>query len=256
MLTHFTSVDVIISERITCFSVNIISFASLCSGGQSQIINKNQPRLGYITYRKDNMIGTGTFKTAIHAQLKVPGIDLGVVVNDSTSIVLKRPYTTARNGQAIKRFNYKDESQKVWTECIVLGWADSLLRFAYSYLDSFLEGHTQDPTDSSILPIPRLRFVKSALAYAEKPLDAVGTSSSSHRAAYLLEELIPDFDFIKYIHNGNAAPLLEPEEEGYDIAVFLCFIQHVQYVITEEQAFLSDFQGRSLYSVIGAITYS
>lgn len=69
-------------------------------------------------------------------------------------------------------------------------------------------------------------------------------TATAHRVAYLLEELIPsDVPFIKYIHNADAVPLQDPDEEGYDTAVFLCFIQHIQFVLTHGQAYISDFQG-------------
>ncbi|KAJ7588447.1 hypothetical protein C8J56DRAFT_1080475 [Mycena floridula] len=32
-------------------------------------------------------------------------------------------------------------------------------------------------------------------------------------------------------------------DEGYDIAAFLCFCQHVQYLKTDGLAYLSDYQG-------------
>ena len=56
--------------------------------------------------------------------------------------------------------------------------------------------------------------------------------------------LIPvDHPFIKYIHNAEAVPFQDKDELGHDIRVFLCFIQHVQFVHTHCQAYISDFQG-------------
>ena len=42
------------------------------------------------------------------------------------------------NSGAVKRFNYTDESRKVLTEAMLLGWADSLLRFAYAFIHDFI----------------------------------------------------------------------------------------------------------------------
>jgi len=67
---------------------------------------------------------------------------------------------------------------------------------------------------------------------------------------YLGKELIPTpsdgEDFVKYIHNGDAAPcdLLDPDVEN--IAQFLAFTQHVQYVKTGKQVYISDYQGISV----------
>ena len=90
----------------------------------------------------------------------------------------------------VKRFNYADESRKVLMEGTLLGWADSLLKFAYAFIHNFIAD--KKPAKSPF-PIPLLRFVKAAIAYSEKLLvSAPGTSSgASHRAAYLLEELLP-----------------------------------------------------------------
>ena len=129
-------------------------------------------------------------------------------------------------------------------EGTLLGWAESLLDFAYAFIHDFI-AHKK-PAEPPF-SIPHLRFVKAAIAYPEKPLGASSTSSdsdTSHRAAYLLEELISvDHPFIKYIHNAESVPLQDIGELGHDIGVFLCFIQHIQFVHTHGQAYISDFQG-------------
>ena len=130
-----------------------------------------------------------------------------------------------------------------------MGWADSLLKFAYAFIHNFVAD--KKPAEPPF-PIPQLRFVNAAIAYAEKALvgaPGTGTSSgSSHRAAYLLEELLPvDRPFIKYIHNAEAVPLQDINEQGHDIALFLCFIQHVQFIHTHGQAYISDFQGNFFF---------
>lgn len=84
------------------------------------------------------------------------------------------------------------------------------------------------------------------MAYSEKPLDNATKlpSSISHRATYLLEELLPvnqPFRVIKYIHNADAVPLQERDEPGYEFGVFLCFIQHVKFTVCiHGQAYISD----------------
>ncbi|TEB26507.1 kinase-like protein [Coprinellus micaceus] len=68
--------------------------------------------------------------------------------------------------------------------------------------------------------------------------------SPSFKFTYMLEEAIPG-EFVKYIHNGDPRPILEPEEapKEYELAQFLCFTQHLQYYIWEGVVFLSDYQG-------------
>jgi hypothetical protein len=227
--------------------------------GSTTIINHDQEYPGYLSYSKNNLIGKGTFKTAHLASLtwasQPPNSGIGAKNSQSIAVALKRPYDdthTASTRGVVKRFNYADESRKVLMEAMLLGWADSLLYFAYAFIHKFIAD--KKPAEPPFT-IPQLRFVKAAISYSEIPLQVVGatrrTSSSlgtqattSHRAAYLIEELLPmDRSFIKYIHNADAVPLQDINEQGHEIGVFLCFVQHVQFVHTHGQAYISDFQG-------------
>ncbi|KAE9401194.1 hypothetical protein BT96DRAFT_818219, partial [Gymnopus androsaceus JB14] len=49
--------------------------------------------------------------------------------------------------------------------------------------------------------------------------------------------------FTKYIHNGSPFPLLDGFEKDYDICLFLCACQHLQYSKTQELPYVSDYQG-------------
>ena len=233
----------------------MIPFADLCEeNGNKRIINEGNQFLGYLSYDKNNIIGKGTFKTAHLASLKwissSPSSGLGAKISEPIAVAMKRPYDDSKQSQIVKRFNYADESRKVITEGTLLGWADSLLQFAYSFINDFI---TKKKCLEPPFPIPQLRFVKGAIAYSEKSLDTNPTKiplAISHRATYLLEELLPiNQQFIKYIHNAEAVPLQERDEPGYELGVFLCFIQHVQFVYTHGQAYISDLQGLSIISL-------
>lgn len=240
---------------MACFLINAVPFAELCvsekAGRNKKIIDDDSKYLGILSYDKDNLIGKGTFKTAHLASLHwfsdPPSTGLGAKSSESAAIpvALKRPYDDTGNSVGpIRRFNYSDESRKVITEGTLLGWADSLLRFAYAFINDFIANQTPAEAPFAIL---QLRFVKGVIAYSEKALNKTpsAASATSHRAAYLLEELlIRDQPFIKYIHNGDAVPLQESNEMGYEIGLFLCFIQHVQFVHTHGLAYISDFQGK------------
>ena len=54
-------------------------------------------------------------------------------------------------------------------EGTLLGWAESLLDFAYAFIHDFI-AHKK-PAEPPF-SIPHLRFVKAAIAYPEKPLGA------------------------------------------------------------------------------------
>ncbi|KAI5999707.1 hypothetical protein EDD15DRAFT_2151225, partial [Pisolithus albus] len=66
-------------------------------------------------------------------------------------------------------------------------------------------------------------------------------------SVYLLEEKIEggSATFTKYIHNMDCGPSLSAHEDGYDIAEFLAFTQHVQYSKTGGLVFISNYQGKS-----------
>ncbi|KAI6000407.1 hypothetical protein F5J12DRAFT_724114, partial [Pisolithus orientalis] len=67
--------------------------------------------------------------------------------------------------------------------------------------------------------------------------------------AYLVEELIhtsSDDEFVKYIHNSNVAPCFLLDTKAEEIADFLAFTQHIQYIMTGGQVYISDYQGKLL----------
>ncbi|KAK7452640.1 hypothetical protein VKT23_012039 [Stygiomarasmius scandens] len=116
------------------------------------------------------------------------------------------------------------------------------MNFAYSYIDR--HSVEKDPPQ---LPIPQLRFVKAGVfaQLSNEPRHQKSSYAGAKRT-YLVEEKIHvpvEAEFTKYIHNGSPLPNIPPEDPEYNIALFLCAVQHLQYVKTHQLAFLSDFQG-------------
>ncbi|KAG1847442.1 hypothetical protein C8R48DRAFT_545804, partial [Suillus tomentosus] len=132
---------------------------------------------------------------------------------------------------------------KLFKEANVLYWARALLTFSYEYIDHCISNSSEPPP----FHIPRLRFVEAGLALSHDQVQPGQKSKSTirmPRAGYLVEELITD-NFLKYIHNMDCNPMLDPYEVGYEIAEFLACTQHIQYAKTGGLAFISDYQGRS-----------
>ena len=169
---------------------------------------------------------------------------------------MKRPYHTSGTGNTtgdkskiqINRYVLRQELEKLFREANVLYWARSLMKMTYSFIDHAVIASPTPPP----FKIPRLRFVEAglALAYTQAPeptlsvLASPSRSSTRMTGAYLLEEkIICDSDFTKFVHNSDCAPLLDRDEDGYDIAEFLCFTQHVQYVKTKGLVYIADYQG-------------
>ena len=203
-------------------------------------------------------LGIGSFKTTTRAQLTFKGINfpnsgLGMLVrsqtkNGSMPVALKHPYRTKRGGGGMggrggrARLAYAEEEVAIFEECKLLVWANSLLKVAYDFVSDFMHSHLSGaPPPFEIL---QFRFVAAGMAIAQKSIDN-GPSPSTNRAAYLLEEVLPGekSDFIKYMHNASASSDLSPDDPDYPAALFLMFIQHVQYAITGGIAYVSDFQG-------------
>lgn len=87
-------------------------------------------------------------------------------------------------------------------------------------------------------PILQVHFVQAGLAIVW------GTDGKPSKA-FLVEELINETqgDFCKFIHNTSAKPIPGADDPDYPVAIFLCFVQHVQWTKTGGLAFVSDFQG-------------
>jgi Alpha-kinase family len=172
----------------------------------------------------------GTFKSALFGQLDEP------ILGDATSVVIKQCWYKANGtGNHVVLDNHT-QVVKLTAEINCLRWASALMGLVYNFTTSFIREHS--PPRFSI---PNMRFVKSALAIADKTHDT-----------YLLEEVIDDSTdgFIKYIGNGSAQPLDFLEGEEVHRVMFLSFCQHVQYLKTKSLTFVSDFQGRTSLSTL------
>ncbi|PBK62410.1 hypothetical protein ARMSODRAFT_895581, partial [Armillaria solidipes] len=90
-------------------------------------------------------------------------------------------------------------------------------------------------------PIPDLRFVEAAVVMKSRP-DSVRPKDWPGFCA-LVERLLSTDDFVKYVCNGTPQPIDLDSDEKHHTAVFLCFLQHVQYHFTKAKAFVSDYQG-------------
>lgn len=103
-----------------------------------------------------------------------------------------------------------------------LGWGNSLLRIVYDSIG-----------ENPGIPVPHLCFVGAALAI----------SQDNEQHTFLVEELIDETPFVKYINNNSASPCNFVDPERSRIARFLAFSQHVQWVRTKGLVYVSDYQG-------------
>jgi len=171
---------------------------------------------------------TGTFKTAHHGQILSPATG-SIPSCFAQKICVKQPYQRDANG-AMHRYRGPKGYEEVVKEIICLDWATILLDLTYKFIEEGVEKYSKLPDE-----IPQLRFVHAILA--EAPQD---------QKHFLIEEWVEGTGaFIKYINNGHPVSCVRANapEEAHEIAKFLCFAQHVQFIQTGGAAFTSDYQG-------------
>ncbi|KAI5991632.1 hypothetical protein EDD15DRAFT_2368972 [Pisolithus albus] len=208
-----------------------------------------------------SFIGIGGFKTAQSGLLMLtPPSPSGLGSKVHDNVVVKHPFlrpptlnpSTSGSGplaggsRRIIRFSLGDELPKLHCEANTLYWAKALLTMTYDFIDGAVLSAASVPP----FKIPRLRFVEAGLALAHSQFTkglVKPKFGGTVCGVYLLEEKIEGGSaaFTKYIHNMDCRPSLSADEDGYDIAEFLAFTQHVQYSKTGGLVFISDYQGSS-----------
>ncbi|KAI6138639.1 hypothetical protein BKA82DRAFT_3942413, partial [Pisolithus tinctorius] len=120
----------------------------------------------------------------------------------------------------------KDESNILYQEANVLYWAKALLKMMYKFIDHAIDSAKEPPP----FDIPHTHFMDAGLLLVYS--NALTTTKDSDGE-----------DFMKYIHNGDAAPCDHLDPDAENIMQFLAFTQHGQYVKTCRQVYISDYQG-------------
>lgn len=183
-----------------------------------------------LTFRSSPIMRYGSFKLAFHANSSE------IVLGNSTAVYLKQTYyKSAQTGKA-KPHDPANQIKQLITEIVCLIWADALLKLVYNFMEG--QDHHQGQERGQDIPvIPQLHFTSCALA-----------CSDDRTNIYLVEEFIDEKvegRFQKYINNSSASVSLSHlhGEEAINIATFLSFSQHVQYLKTKGLAYISDYQG-------------
>ncbi|TDL18616.1 hypothetical protein BD410DRAFT_728351, partial [Rickenella mellea] len=184
----------------------------------------------------------GAFKTAHPGELTLqPLPDSGFGSTSNLNVAAKHIYHTKKHGKVSSkppkflRYPPPDEIRHSTKEGQALYWATSLHMFTYTYINKVL-GKAPAPPPFNI---PQLQWVRGGIAFTIQ-------QDGRRGGCYIIEELVDSSKygpFIKYIHNSSATPVEGLSASETDIALFLCFTQHVQWNKTGGQVFISDFQG-------------
>ncbi|KAJ7745892.1 hypothetical protein DFH07DRAFT_748585, partial [Mycena maculata] len=173
-------------------------------------------------------IGVGTFKTAHRGHLTLIHLQPDGLEKVPNSLVAakrmyrKRTKKADSNSTVVSRYPPADEYASTLQEANLLYWGSSIMGFTYSFILHFISKTAEKPP----FDIPDLRFVHAGVAVSHEQVaeNNVVTASLILRT-YLLEVFIDmeTEDFVKFIHNGNAVPLLQPDDLLYSFAESLCF---------------------------------
>ncbi|KAG1810913.1 uncharacterized protein BJ212DRAFT_1278682 [Suillus subaureus] len=222
------------------YNIPSIGFAELISTPFSTADSKYTVATLTIDTSSKSMIGlAGSFKTC-HPVLT---LNTGGVPSTSTSLplsvlsvkqlVAKRVFFQKGQSMGHCCFAREDELEKTLDKVNCLYWGTSLLSMAYTFVDEMLKmGNVSQDIE---VELPCLRLVCAALAIPDDPNNDLG-------ANYLVKEQISR-KFVKYINNNSTIPAHSLEGREAVIGLFLCFMQHVQYHLTNNMVYLSDFQG-------------
>jgi hypothetical protein len=222
------------------------SFAELVKSPEFLLHPEKFPRLQLkISYQPSSTPLKGAFKIAHFGHTDIP------LFGNSTRVCIKQTFFTSEDSK--KRIIYQSQTQaeNLSVEMNCLGWASALMDLVYSFMkkEELVRG-------SPPFEVPQMRYVQAGLAISKDRAE-----DSDRQNAYLLEEFIdheaPGW-FVKYLNNNSAKPCKFKDEERSIRAEFLSFSQHVQFIETGSQAFVSDLQGRSpslrFFSVVRVIT--
>jgi hypothetical protein len=169
----------------------------------------------------------GAFKQAIFGY-----VDRQEIWN-SRSVAIKQCFYRSASTGARVLYDKHSQLKKLTTELNCLRWASALMGIVYDFISEF---KTTNGITHDLISIPKMVFVKSALAIAE-----------NDQEVFLLEEVIDDAvegPFIKYIGNGSVRPFNFLTGDELRRGEFLSFCQHVQFLKTMGLAFVGDFQGK------------
>ncbi|KAF5366064.1 hypothetical protein D9757_012396 [Collybiopsis confluens] len=177
-----------------------------------------------ISYSTKGVMSYGSFKRSYPSSRTD---DPRLFPSGSINICIKQAFFKQPGGSgSVHVYSGVTQGKHLTVELNCLRWGTSLLKEVYTFMSSTNAGQPA-------FEVPELRFVNAALAIAQND-----TSDT-----FLVEELIDDRPFVKYINNNSAKPRKLANPAQARIARFLCFAQHVQWNKTKGLAYTSDFQG-------------
>jgi hypothetical protein len=237
---------------ITIYKPHISSFNDLLTDKASQLLLDPTSSIysavrTSVSFSSKADIHHGIFKLAFAGNSTTPVFHLNSESPGGESLCLKQAYYTSAQTGKRKPYDAASQISHLIVDICCLVWADQLMQLVYRFIECHdLDRATAASTTSSMSQnlkdfpsrplVPTLHFTSSGLG-----------CSDDRNTIYLVEELIDaniEGRYVKYVSNANPKPLpFLPDDKYINVANFLCFSQHVQYMTTK-LAYVSDFQGK------------
>ncbi|KAK0474618.1 hypothetical protein IW261DRAFT_1422907 [Armillaria novae-zelandiae] len=142
-------------------------------------------------------------------------------------VCIKRPYQNAGRSEVPQRKTEDCERRDILRKVNTILWATTIHDMSMNMVATTAPSCGHPPG-----PILDLAFVEAAVVLNMKP-------ESGFTA--LVERKLPE-QFKKYIGNASPEPIPGLDAEAHAKAVFLCFLQHVQFHFSLGKVFVSDYQ--------------
>ncbi|KAK0473929.1 hypothetical protein IW261DRAFT_1341993 [Armillaria novae-zelandiae] len=161
-------------------------------------------------------------------------------------VCIKRLYQNTGRSEVPRRKTKDCEHCDILCKANTILWATTIHDMSMNMVPTTAPSRRHPPG-----PILDLAFVEAAVVLNMKP-ESVRPSSFQGFTA-LVERKLPE-QFKKYIGNTSPEPIPGLDVEAHAKAVFLCFLQHVQFHFSLEKVFVSDYQGMNLHNVVNLRT--
>ncbi|KAK0458135.1 hypothetical protein IW261DRAFT_1353013 [Armillaria novae-zelandiae] len=150
-------------------------------------------------------------------------------------VCIKRPYQNTGRSEVPQRKTKDCERCDILHEANTILWATTIHDMSMNMVTMMAPSRGHPPG-----PILDLAFVEAAVVLNMKP-ESVRPSSFQGFTALVERKLSEQFK--KYIGNASPEPIPGLDVEVHAKAVFLCFLQHVQFHFSLGKVFVSDYQG-------------
>jgi len=244
-----------ITKHVTVWGIQKWSLEEILMNKISFQMSNEDPRRVHATMElrlQAQGINYGAQKRCIPGRLTDFSIDLPTILwwlqsgGKSKNVAIKQfllyhegygPDTHPKRDIRAFQLSPVQECKAIEMEATLLLWADSLLGLSEGFVKKVVKEKGPPPFD-----LPLVRFVEGAVAMTR--FERATTSTSKDRMnCYLVEEALDGDYWVKYISNNQAVPLVPESHAEYEMAEYLCFHQHVQYMKTKKLMYFSDLQG-------------